>query len=402
MRVAKLKIFERKNAPQKSNSRFMLSGTPPGSKRIREYFPSRTAAERRKMELETDISRAGIRSLSLSADERREIADYKARLESFDKSIGEAVEFFLEHLERQRTESTVTVQRAFDLMQDIKENDGLSDRYRSDLRSKCGRFAAKFGKRSCSSITADEARRWLTSLKLKATSQNDYRRTVSVLFSFAQKEGFCRENPFAKVDAKKAVQDAPGIIRAEAMSTILRHVQEHHADIMAAFCIQAFAGLRTAEVERLQWGSIRLEDRVIEVNAAASKNNVRRPVHIEENLAEWLLAHRKPSGPVAPACYLRCLAAVRKAMLAQMPPIEMPHNCLRHSFGTYYCARSGSTHATADQMGNSPAVVKSHYRAVASKRDAEKWFSFTPASIHTETENVPFETRQATPSRKTN
>lgn len=368
----------------------MLSGTPPGGKRIREYFPSRASAERRKMELEADITQAGILSLTLSANERRRMAELSASLEAYGKTLDDAVAFYIEHLEKQRKESTVTIQQAYDLMMDVKEATGLSARYLDDLRSKCSRFTRKFGKRPCSAITIDEARRWLVSLKLKPTSQNDYRRTVAVLFGFAVNEGYCTENPFAKVDAKKAVQDAPGVVLVDDLPAILHYTREHHADIMPALCIQAFAGLRTAEVERLQWENIRLEDRVIEVNAAASKNNVRRPVHIEDNLAEWLMQYRQRSGLVAPTCYLRCLGSLRMIMQEQDKPIEMPHNCLRHSFGTYYCARTGSTHTTADQMGNSPAVVKSHYRAVASKRDAEKWFAITPASIDAVADTVAF------------
>ncbi|MDR2982566.1 MAG: site-specific integrase [Puniceicoccales bacterium] len=369
----------------------MLSGTPPGGNRIREYFPSRAAAERRKAELGADITRAGFRAINMTADERREVADFKAILEPYGASLKDAVEFYADHLEQLRKVSSVTVREAVDRLLDIKDTAGLSKRYRVDLRQKCERFILKFGKRAISTITVDEIRRWLNSLKVEPVTLNNYKRNITVLFSFALDEGYSTENPAARIDFVKARQKAPGILRPDDMLPLLQYAREHHSDILAGVVIQCWAGLRRAEVEQLRWEDIRLEDRVIEVNAAAAKNNVRRPVHIEDNLAEWLMMLRQPSGPVTQSCYGPCLGKLRKAMLAQNPPATMPENCFRHSYGTYYCARSGSTHATADQMGNSPAVVKSHYRAVASKRNADKWFSITPASLGAVAETVSFD-----------
>ncbi|MDR2863542.1 MAG: hypothetical protein LBV54_06700, partial [Puniceicoccales bacterium] len=112
MRKLKMKVTERKCAPKKSGVRFMLSGTPPGGKRVREYFPSRAAAEKRKTELEADITRAGFRSVNLSADERRELAELKSELAPFNKSVADAVAFYKAHLEALRKESSVTVTQA--------------------------------------------------------------------------------------------------------------------------------------------------------------------------------------------------------------------------------------------------------------------------------------------------
>jgi integrase len=212
------------------------------------------------------------------------------------------------------------------------------------------------------------------------------------LFSFTVEEGFCRENPVAKIDFIKTTQAAPGVVRADDIAAVLRCAREHFADILPALVIQAWAGLRTAEVERLQWEDVRIEDRFIEVNAAAAKNNARRPVHIEDNLALWLVALRQPSGAIVRKDYNRRIGKLRRMLAVQTPSVALPHNGLRHSFGTYHCAHHDSTHATADQMGNSPAVVKAHYRAVASKADAARWFAVTPASLDAAPAVVPFST----------
>jgi integrase len=388
MRKTKFRISERKNATSKGNARFRLSGTPPGGKQMQEYFPSRAAAEARRLELEADITRAGIASINLSAAERRELASFKTQLSAFGKGVGDAVAFYLEHLNAKHREASVTVQTAVDQLLDVKEAAGLSKLYIGDLKAKLRRFTAKFGRRACSSIETGDVRKWLKTLRLAPVSLNDYRRVLCVLFNFAHGEGFCRGNPVAKVEAQKEVRDAPGIVRAADLPAVLRFIRVRRPALLAPVVIQLFAGVRTAEVCRLQWQDVRLEDGRIEVNARSAKNAVRRPVHLPANLIEWLVSVRKASGPVAPRRYITALDVVKAELRKQ--GIDVPRNAFRHSFGTYFFAKNGSTHETADVMGNSPKVVKAHYRAVVSKRDAQTWFSVTPATLDAVAETLPF------------
>ena len=62
--------------------------------------------------------------------------------------------------------------------------------------------------------------------------------------------------------------------------------------------VSLFAGLRAAEVHKLDWSEIDLESGHIEVTAAKSKTAKRRLVPISENLAAWLLPVAKPRGLV--------------------------------------------------------------------------------------------------------
>jgi integrase len=388
VRKTKFRISERKNAPAKGGCRFYLSGTPPGGKRVQEYFPSRAAAEGRRLELTADITRAGIASINLSAAERRELASFKTQLAAFGKGVGDAVAFYLAHLEAKRRESSVSVRTVADRLLDRKEAAGVSKAYLYDLAGKLRRFAVKFGRRACSSIEPAEIRKWLASKGFSPVSANDYRRVLFLLFAFASAEGFCRENPVSKVETQKEVSRAPGIVRAADLPAILRFIRASRPALLAPVVIQIFAGLRTAEVCRLQWRDVRLEDGLIEVNAASAKNSIRRPVHLPANLIAWLVSVRKFDGLVAPSRYSNELDIAKKELRKQ--GVVIPRNAFRHSFGTYFFAKNGSTHETADLMGNSPSVVKTHYRAVVSKRDAQAWFGVTPASLDAVAETLPF------------
>ena len=62
--------------------------------------------------------------------------------------------------------------------------------------------------------------------------------------------------------------------------------------------IGAFAGLRHAELQRLDWSEVRLDDGFIEVKASKAKTASRRLVPIPDNFRLWLKDHAKAGGPV--------------------------------------------------------------------------------------------------------
>jgi hypothetical protein len=53
-------------------------------------------------------------------------------------------------------------------------------------------------------------------------------------------------------------------------------------------------------------------------------------------------------------------------------------NGLRHSFCTYHFALHANENQTAQQAGNSPAMIHAHYKGLATKADADKWFNVIP------------------------
>ena len=53
-------------------------------------------------------------------------------------------------------------------------------------------------------------------------------------------------------------------------------------------------------------------------------------------------------------------------------------NGLRHAFCTYHFALHANENLTAQQAGNSPAMIHAHYKGLATKAEAEKWFNVRP------------------------
>lgn len=63
----------------------------------------------------------------------------------------------------------------------------------------------------------------------------------------------------------------------------------------------AFAGLRDAEIKRLDWSVIDLRRGSVELKAGKAKTARRRIIHIQPNLAAWRLAFVRPACPCSEA-----------------------------------------------------------------------------------------------------
>jgi len=59
--------------------------------------------------------------------------------------------------------------------------------------------------------------------------------------------------------------------------------------------------------------------------------------------------------------------------------VEGKTSGLRHAFGTYHFAAHANGNLTARQAANSPAMIHSHYKGLATKAEAAKWFAVKPA-----------------------
>jgi len=79
----------------------------------------------------------------------------------------------------------------------------------------------------------------------------------------------------------------------------------HHAtpDLLPCLALGAFAGLRSAEIERLEWSDVDLAERHIVIGASKAKTASRRVVPVSDNLAAWLTSYTQRTGNVWPGTH---------------------------------------------------------------------------------------------------
>jgi integrase len=143
--------------------------------------------------------------------------------------------------------------------------------------------------------------------------------------------------------------------------------------LVPIFAIAAFAGIRMAEIDRLDWSAIDLDRRIIELRAGQTKTASRRVIPISDNLYAWL-APLPRIGKVV----LNATQHVDMSRLSRALGIEWPPNVLRHSFISYRIAIVQSADQVALEAGNSASIIFKHYRELTTPDVAEKWFSILP------------------------
>src|SRR5262249_19649399 len=117
------------------------------------------------------------------------------QLEPFGKTVDDAVEFYLAHLQAER--GSIPVRQAVDELIANRTAAGLSALYLRDLKFRLGRFANALGERIVASVTTKEIVEWLESLGVGSVTRNIFRRDARTLFSFCCGRKYCVENPVA-------------------------------------------------------------------------------------------------------------------------------------------------------------------------------------------------------------
>jgi integrase len=251
----------------------------------------------------------------------------------------------------------------------------MSERYIQDLRSRLPRFSRKFDGQMVATITSTEIDNWLRSLEVGPTTRNNFRRTLVMLFNHAVARGYATSNPAAKTAKAKVVDSPPGILTVQQTAHLLESASP---ELLPYIAIGAFAGLRRAELERLDWREIDFESGLIEVTAKKSKTARRRFVKMQLNLREWLLPLRKHKGNVTPDDFEKQLDAAREAAGIT----EWPDNGLRHSFASYHLAHFKNAAALALEMGHTDSgMIFNHYRELVRPKEAEDYWNIKPTPV---------------------
>ena len=308
-------------------------------------------------------------------------------------SIIEAARYFAKRHPSKMPKKTVP--EVVQALLESKEQDGVSDVYMKDLKGRLGRFEQKF-KGKISLVTGAEIEDFLRGLKSKPKSENEvpktlsgksrnnYRRAIGTLFNFAEARGYLPKG-LGEMDSVGLAKEDEGEIEIFRPDELAKLLEAAEPALIPFLAIGAFAGLRHAELQRLDWSEVRLEDGFIEVKASKAKTASRRLVPIQDNLKRWLTTLRKAGGAICDYAnmskqLLWLSEAVDKKLKAadSTAGFVWKHNALRHSFISYRVAQTQNVAQVALEAGNSPRMVFSNYRELVRPADAAKWFGITP------------------------
>jgi N12 class adenine-specific DNA methylase len=159
-------VIECENA-KTAGSRFCID-TRIAGKRVREFFATKTAAEKKLREITTKIRREGEEALECPNALRIEAMQAAAALALFPgATITKAVELYLNHLKVARL--SVPVRQLITEFLEAKAQDKeLSKFYVDDLRLRLGRFSKDFGDVGTRQLETKDIEEWIWGLKLSS------------------------------------------------------------------------------------------------------------------------------------------------------------------------------------------------------------------------------------------
>jgi len=299
-------------------------------------------------------------------------------------TVAQAVEFY-----KRRHDGTSATREVAEVVEELlasKRADKLSVRYVKQLQYDLNRVAAQFPGR-IGDVSGQQVDNWLRGLGVAPRTRNNLRCSLGTLFAFAKgRKYLAKDND--ELDAVPFAKDNDGAIEIftpDEMAELLAAAQSAQIPFLA---IGAFAGVRHAELQRLDWADVQRDGDLIQIRAANAKTASRRVIPILPNLKAWLQPHWQPSGPLCQHANMtrqfeRLTERVNQARQAagRADAFVWKHNALRHSFISYRVAQIQNVAQVALEAGNSPQMIFQHYRELVRPADAAKWFALEPQSL---------------------
>jgi integrase len=354
------------------------TGSDGAAVRRKAYFLTKQEASAFAAERKVAVSSHGARHSNIADEDRAALIRFRTWSEARENAptllelVNEAI------AARERVEIKCTVRELVDLRLREAERAGLSARHQHDLLCRLRRFEKSFGERQAASLSPTELGQWLHELAPGAQNFTNYKRVIGSAYALGVKLGRVADNPVLRVTAPKIKRDAPAILAPDELHRLLSAASERLRPMLV---LQAFAGLRHAESERIAWKHIHLDDATpfVEMPSSVTKTNRRRVIDLPANAVAWL---RPLYGNVAGAFELGHVAyhaELKRAIKAA--GITWSANVLRHSFGSYRLAQLKNAAQVAEEMGNSPQVVRTHYQNLVRPEAVTDYWKVTPEHI---------------------
>ena len=347
-----------------------------GGFRQRRYFPSRGDAAEFIGLSEAARQQVGREAFILPFNLRFEALTCANKLKPHNASLSQAVEFFLEH--HPCGTMSPPVSQVCDEFLESRRAMNCRPRTLVQYESYLNVLREEFGGKPITALNLQHIEKWLRGKEWSPRTRKNYSVTLTTVFNFAASRGYRTDNPAEGLE-RPILDDAPVEILTPAQAgDLLAAALNARPELVAVIAIALFAGLRRAELHALEWDEIDMDSGTIEVKGRKAKTRQRRIVHITDNLLAWLRHESARRGPVATSRNIDVFSEQLRLLAEGAGISPWPHNALRHSFGSYFLAKTKDENLTASEMGNSPGVVIKHYRAVVKDAAVEEYWHLRP------------------------
>jgi integrase len=142
--------------------------------------------------------------------------------------------------------------------------------------------------------------------------------------------------------------------------------------------LAAFAGIRSSEIELLDWKHIRIRekepgDRIIRLDIDVTEESSKRSVPIDDILWNWLAGPSKREGKLWTGTH-DDFYKMQQA-IAKTAGVTWKQNALRHTCISAKVAITKDVPRVAYESGNSVAIIKAYYLDLLTPSTAKEWFA---------------------------
>ena len=371
---------EKKGDASSVSFRVNISAKITGKSRLQKQKSTLEAAKNYAEKQHFKIISQGRAAFSMSDEQRIDAVRALEVLRGTELTLEEVARYARPRLRPDNGQ--YTVQNVADRIVAVKGRMNLRPRTLSDFRNRLSRFCKTFGGTNIMEVEHTDVIEWIQSLGLSHRSKHNYLMAVNGFFKWAQEENFIADNPMAKIPKRKlqeiiGKQDdkQPEIYTPRETQLLLEAAIGE--ELFPLLIIGFFCGLRTNELQSLQWENIKFDetDPFVTVPALIAKSRSLRNVDLNESALKWLSLCERGQGLVFKK---RTTAWARHDQrIHEKAGVSKKNNGLRHSFGSYHYAMYGDEITTAAQMGHNPNdhSLFSNYRALVSKANAEAFWT---------------------------
>ena len=237
-------------------------------------------------------------------------------------------------------------------------------------------------------VTVEDVEDWLHKGGTKKadwtpTTKENYNSVLKAFFNWAKKRSYISDNPSCKIDLMIKEDPEPEILTVDQCRETMEATLKLDPELLSYASLMLFCGLRPSEAQRIDPSDINIAKRRITLGGSKTKTRRRRIINMSENAAAWfeLGTFGQEAWDKEKIVNVKHrFDVVRNSLKKKWGIKHWPHDCLRHSFCSYYLAYHEDAAETALQAGHTEGILFKHYRALVEKEDAEKFWAVMPPS----------------------
>ena len=266
----------------------------------------------------------------------------------------------------------------------LKKKD-LSVRHIEAEESHTGQFIAYAKNAVSDQVPRELLQRFIDSKKgVVARTKENLLNSIRAMMAFGKSN---RNVPAEWAEADHVVMPTvkPAPIRTFTTNELKALLSASPVKFQPILALAAFAGIRSSEIESLDWRHIRLlekdpRDRIVKLDVDVTEESSKRTIPINETLRLWLSGPFRAKGKLWTGTHHDFYRMQQQ--IAKDAGVSWKHNALRHTCISARVAMTRNVPQIAYESGNSVDIIKRYYLDLMTPSVAEAWFAVTPIAVY--------------------